>query len=978
MAIIYITGAGEFACLSLKERMPFFSRVIRVSVLSGLALTLGAPVSGQSVTSAVIAGVRVDTAKWLYKGSDITPDPAWSFGTLPNGLRYAIRRNEAPPGQVSVRVRVDAGSLMEGEDERGFAHFIEHLSFRGSKYVPDGEAKRVWQRFGASFGSDTNAQTTPTQTTYKLDLPSATQASLDESLKILSGMMAHPVITDASITAERPVVLAEQREQPGPQVRAGDALRQLFFAGQPLADRSPIGNIKTLEAATGAKVSAFHDRWYRPDNTVVIISGDLDPQIMADGIVANFQDWRGTGPTPADPDFGKPDAGEPVSATIAEPGLPAVVTMAVLRPWVFHEDTIIFNQRRMVDMLASRLISRRLENRARAGGSFLEASVSLDDVSRSANLTSVSIVPVGDDWQAALKDVRAVIADAMATPPTQAEVDREYADFDTALRTQVETARVEGSGKQADDLGEALDIRETVAGPKTSYDILKDARTKGMFTPATLLASTRSIFEGTTTRALANTKVPEPGATNALAALLKVDVTGLAGKRRRQGNVNWSQLPKLGKPGTVTARTKLGGIDMERVDFANGTRLLLFPNQAEPGRVYVRVRFGRGYNALPADKQSPAWAGDLALVQGGIGKLDQGDIDQLTSGRRIDLDFGIDDDAFALAALTSPSDYADELRLMAAKLTDPRWDPAPVIRARAVVTASEAGYAQSPDGVLQRDLQGLLHDGDPRWSTPTRAQAETLTPARFKAFWAPLLASGPIEVTVFGDVNANEAISAVGRTFGAMKPRSEAASPAPPIRFPQHVTTPVMRTHQGPDNQAEAVIAWATDGGTADIVEDRRLEVLSQIFGDRLFERLRQAAGASYSPGVINQWPVGLPNGGRLYAVGKVTPDKVPFFFELARSIAADLVANPVSADELQRILGPIRQQVMRVSSANQFWMRQLGGAAYHPDRIEAARTIARDYAAVTPADLQATAARYLQPDRDWTMAVVPADKPAK
>ncbi|MCH3755994.1 insulinase family protein, partial [Campylobacter coli] len=151
-----------------------------------------------------------------------------------------------------------AGSLNESDSQRGYAHFIEHLSFRGSEYVPDGEAKRVWQRFGATFGSDSNASTTPTQTLYKLDLPAATPQTLDESLKILSGMMEKPTLTDAAVAAERPIVLAERREQPGPQVRLADAMNALFFAGQPLADRSPIGTLKTLEAATGASIKAFH------------------------------------------------------------------------------------------------------------------------------------------------------------------------------------------------------------------------------------------------------------------------------------------------------------------------------------------------------------------------------------------------------------------------------------------------------------------------------------------------------------------------------------------------------------------------------------------------------------------------------------------------------------------------------------------------------------------------------------------------
>ena len=146
---------------------------------------------------------------WLFKGSDIPPDRSWTYGVLPNGLKYAVRRNGVPPGQVAIRVAIGAGSLMETDSERGFAHLIEHLSFRGSVHVPDGESKRVWQRRGVTFGSDSNASTSFTQTVYKLDLPSATPAGLDESMKILSGMMAEPTLTQAALDAERPVVLSQ-------------------------------------------------------------------------------------------------------------------------------------------------------------------------------------------------------------------------------------------------------------------------------------------------------------------------------------------------------------------------------------------------------------------------------------------------------------------------------------------------------------------------------------------------------------------------------------------------------------------------------------------------------------------------------------------------------------------------------------------------------------------------------------------------
>lgn len=949
---------------------------MRLTLIAGLLLSLAPQASGQNAASPATVPAPGSTIAsrdaWLYKGSDIAPDPAWRFGTLTNGLRYAVRKNGVPPGQVSVRIRIDAGSLMETDSERGYAHLIEHLSIRGSKYVPDGETKRIWQRFGATFGSDTNAQTTPTQTVYRLDLPSATDQALDETLKILAGIAEWPNITPAALNAERPGVMAELREQQGPQERFTDAMRQTFFAGQPIADRSPIGTAKTLDAATAAGVQAFHDRWYRPERAVVIISGDVDPATLETLVQKHFAAWRGVGPAPAEPDFGSPSPKQPATAAVVEPGLPVAVMMGVMRPWHFNNDTVLFNQNRMVDSLAAQVINRRLETRARAGGSFLQASVRVDDQARSANATMVSIVPIGDDWEAALKDVRAVIADAEAAAPSQAEIDRELADFDTALRTQVETSRVEASAAQADNMVEALDIRETVTSPATAYTVLQDARRKRMFTPARLIASTRRIFQGDATRALINTHTPDAAIATTLAAALKTDVTGFAGQRSAQAKVGFSKLPRLGKPATVVSREKIPDLGVEKVVFSNGVRMMMFASTSEPGRVYVRVRFGGGYNALPADRNTPSWAADAALVASGIGTLKQGDLDQLMAGRRIGIDFGIEDDAFSYSGLTSSADLYDELRLIAAKMEAPGWDPAPVSRIKSAVLAQYPTYSSSPDGVVARDLEGLLHDGDARWGTPTPDEVKATTAKDFRGLWEPLLEKGPIEVQVFGDVQAEAAIKAVANSIGTLKPRAADTVAAPPVRFPAHNAVPVVRTHDGLESQAAGVIAWPTGGGVDGVAEARRLDVLAAIFSDRLFDRLRLEAGASYSPNVSSSWPIGMTGGGRLIAIGLVPPDKTTFFFQVAREIAADLALHPIGDDELKRTMLPLMQTVMRSMTGSQFWMQQLTGGSYDERRVNAVLNLHRDLTGITAANLQETARKYLRPDTDWTMEVIP------
>ncbi len=445
-----------------------------------------------------------DPVPWLYQGSDVPVDKEWTFGVLSNGVRYAVRNNGVPPDQVSIRIRIDAGSLHERDDEQGYAHLIEHLTFRESKYLKEGEAIPRWQRLGATFGSDTNAETTPTQTVYKLDLPNATPETLDESFKLLSGMITAPIFTNAGVKTELPIVLAEMRERGGAAQRVNEATRALYFAGQPLADRSPIGREDTLTAANAASLSAFHQRWYRPENTVIVVAGDTTAAELERLTKTWFADWKVKGkPTPA-PSFGEPIAPAGSSSAMSEtgpvgearvlvePDLPRIVNYAILRPWKQVQDTIQYNRGLMLDQMAQALINRRLEAHARAGGSYLAAQVAQEDVSRSADATFVSVTPLTDDWQGALKDVRSVIADALATPPSQAEIDREIAEFDVAFQVPVETRDTLAGSKLADDIVRAVDIRETVASPETVLSVFRDMR--GEFTPDRVLKHTRSLL----------------------------------------------------------------------------------------------------------------------------------------------------------------------------------------------------------------------------------------------------------------------------------------------------------------------------------------------------------------------------------------------------------------------------------------------------------------------------------------------------
>lgn len=968
--------------------MSIFSRFARAF---SPALLLLAPATALACPIALApdeAGPQYANADdpWIYRGTDIPVDQGWLMGELPNGVRYAVRDNEVPPCQISLRVRIDAGSLHENDDERGFAHLVEHLTFRESRDFGPGQAIPHFQRLGAQLGSDTNAETSPTHTVYKLTLPDARRETLEESVRGFAGMIREPALSTANLTMDVPIVLAERRERAGPDRRIGEGTQRVFFAGQRLAERSPIGTAEALEGATQEAVRAFHDRWYRPENAVVVLVGDADVRLLAKLVEEHFGDWKGKGPLTPEPDFGAPSApdgavrgnafGEiPVGETnvIAEAGAPRVLTYAIMRPWVQVVDNLEYNRGVLLEAMAASIINRRLENRARAGGSYLAAQVGRTKVSRSADSTFVSFAPLGEDWRGALADVRGVIADGLALPPSQIEIDRAASEFDINFVNMVEQARIQAGRQLADDFVNAVDIREAVAAPSTFLSVFRSMQDR--FTPDQLFAATKRIFTGEVVRGVMVTPVAGNATPASLRAALAAPVEAIAGGRDDTAAVNFAELPPIGTPATPIARGPLPDIPhTEVVRFENGARAMLFSRGNEPGRVTVRVRFGGGWRAVGDDEGVYVNLGQAALVNAGLGPLGQNELDAIAAGRKLSFGVQIDEGAFVFEGITRAEDLRDQLYLFAAKLAMPRWDEAPFERAKASALLSYPTYETNPSGILNRDLDWLLRDRDARFAQPDPAALQAATPARFEEIWSRLMSQGPLEIAVFGDIDIEATIAMLSETFGALPPREELpqAQLARGLAFPDANADPLLLTHGGDPDQAAAVIAWPTGGGSAQITSGRKLELLSDIFSNRLIDQLRERAGAAYSPFVTSNWPQDVQSGGMLLALVQIEPALVPVFFQEADRIARDLAENGPNADELARVLEPRKQYITRAGTGHTFWLNQMEGGSFDVNRIAYLRSLYGDYANTTTEELRALAGQYLQGHGGYRVAVVP------
>ncbi len=233
----------------------------RLSVLPALALAVA--------TAAPLVAQDVDLASHLPTDTSVTT------GVFDNGLRYYIRANTRPEDRAELRLVVNAGSILEDDDQLGLAHFVEHMAFNGTRNYPKQELVEYLERIGMRFGPDINAYTTFDETVYMLTVPTDTVEVFEQAFQILEDWAHQVTFDDSEIDLERGVVIEEWRLGRGAAARMLDKQFPVLFKDSRYAERLPIGDPDVLGQFSYATLKRFYGDWYRPDLMTVIAVGDL-------------------------------------------------------------------------------------------------------------------------------------------------------------------------------------------------------------------------------------------------------------------------------------------------------------------------------------------------------------------------------------------------------------------------------------------------------------------------------------------------------------------------------------------------------------------------------------------------------------------------------------------------------------------------------------------------------------------------------
>lgn len=905
---------------------------------------------------------------WLTEGTDIPADPAWRFGTLPNGLRYAVRRGTQPPGAISVRVRVGVGALMEDDRQLGWSHLLEHMVFRGTSRYADGEGIKLWQRLGATFGSDTNAQTTQTATTYMLDLPRADADSYRQALAVLADMMDTARLDQTLLATERNVVDAERSTRLSPLVRkVRDVQQPLFYAGTKAAQRDVIGTSATLANADSRGLRAYYEAWYRPENAVVVVAGDADPALLEAEVRRAFGGWRGEGNAPPAPDWGAPTTPSTPVATVADQQLPDMLLVDFVSPHAERPVTVTRQQEQFAELVAIGVLNQRLAAAAQRGGAIVNVAVQRTEQRRIADQLLLQVQAKPGQWQAALAQAYAVLNGATATPPAQSEINQQTAAITAALQQQAASASTRSNPALVDGLVKAVEDADVTAAP--SFYVTLFAAQKPALTPTAIRDVIKRLLAPAPRLLVAGPQPVAGGTAAATQALGRAQrVAGAAAAEVRSVSLDQLRLP--GRPATIASSTAIAPLGADVVRLSNGVELVFKRTAFEKDRVRVRVQVAGGVLAESRGEPGLWWTAP-AVTAGGIGPFAPDEIARVTAGRQIGFAVQPAAGALALVGATNAADLQDSLKLMVGAITQPRFDATTVARLRDATAANYASLYSQPVAVFQVFGQTPLHGGDARFrALPSREAVAKLTPADFQRFWTERLARGNVRVVIVGDIDRDAASAAVARTFGTLAPRSAVTMNVADVRATPP-REPAVLTHQGNPDQALVIRAFPTIGLLEAPDAGAALDLAAAILQVRLTEGFRATEGSTYTPLAAHSQTPDLPRYGVLLAGAQVQTARVDAFGRSLDAAITDLASSGPTPDEFSRAQTTTISAAQRSREDNNWWLGVLG-SDLTPERVSGLTGRVERLRALTPTAVKDAASRYLAPRQGFTVAVRP------
>ena len=917
--------------------------------------------------SSLIAGVIS-----IAQAQTLPLDPAVRTGKLANGFTYYIRHNEEPKNRVMLYLVNKAGSVLEDEDQRGLAHFMEHMSFNGTTHYPHNQLIDYLQKAGVRFGADINAYTSFDETVYELPIPSDKPVLLKSGLEIMRDWAHEALLDPGEIDKERGVVLEEKRLGKG----AGERMRRQYWPvilnNSRYAERIPIGLDTVLNNFKRPVIARFYNDWYRPDLQALIVVGDINVDQIEAQVKQQFASLKNPVHERVRTKYTVPLDGKNHFMAVTDKEMTTTEAEIMIKHKAPELKTAADYRTALVQGLFDQMLSGRYAELLRKSDPpFVSGSAGISSFMGGLDDYGASVQAKPGELEKGVKAVWRETERLKRFGFTATELERAKTAYLNEMESALKEKSKTNSASYVKEYQAYFLTGEAAPGIDKEYQLTKDAMPGITLTDVNSLAKIYITSTNRDVLVLAPEKdksaLPDEATVNSW--LKSVEAESLA-----PYNDEVSSKPLLSAtptPGKIKSEEENKEFNIITITLSNGVKVLLKPTDFKNDQI-IFSGFASGGTSLysDADYQSAANAAGI-ISANGIGNYNTGELSKYLEGKQVSVRPYINERFEGINGGATPKDLETALQLTYAYFTEPLKDTAIFKGIIDRSKASLANRANDPNSVFGDTVSAVLGNHNIRRTGPSLQKLEQIDLDRAYDIYKERFADASnFTFTFVGSIDTNTIKPLLEKYLGSL-PSANKHEDAKDLNIHAPAGRIEKTVYKGTEPKATVYLVYT---GTYDYSPDNnvKMDAMKEVLEIRLLQRLREDESGVYSPGAQ-------------VATVKLPQQRYSFMvhFGCAPQNVEKLIASTL--DEINKLKtdGPLQENIDKWRAeektsfepqlkTNNFWLGYLNGQLQNQEKLDEVNNYNGLLDNVKPGDVKIMAGKYLNGDNYIRLVLMP------
>jgi zinc protease len=897
------------------------------------------------------------------------------IGKLANGFTYYIRRNVEPKDRAQLYLVNKIGSIVENEEQRGLAHFMEHMSFNGTKNFPKNDLVNYLQKAGVRFGADLNAYTSFDETVYQLPIPTDDPEVFKNGMQIMRDWAQDATLDPAEINKERGVVLEEKRLGKGATQRMQDKYLPMLFNNSRYSNRLPIGTEEVLKTFKPETIRQFYTDWYRPDLQALIVVGDVDVNTVEQMIKKQFSTLK----SPAKPrlrvDYNIPLLNKNQFTVVYDKEFPVTVAQIIIK----HPETVVKTtadlRNNMIRSIYNQMTNARFsELTKQANPPFLQGGASIGGFLAGLDAATTFVVAKPGELEKGFKTALRETERIKRFGFVQTELDRAKSEFMQQQESAYKERDKTTSDRFVNEYQQNFLTGEASPGIQYEYDFYKQniagislADVNGIAKKYITDVNRDVIIMGPEKDK--ETLPNEATVNNWIKAVNSDEITAYVDQVSDKPLL--SAKPTAGK---VVSEKKISEVGITELTLSNGVKVMLKPTDFKNDEIsFSAVSPGGTSLYNDADYQSAANAATI-INRSGLGDFNSIQLSKLLTGKKVVVQPSISERSESIVGFTNPQDLETALQMVYLYFTNPRKDEEIFKGFITQMKGNLANRGNDPGSVFSDTVAAVLGNHNVRRTGPSIEKVEQINLDRAYAIFKERFAdASDFTFTFVGNFDVDKIKPLLEQYLGSLPATNRNDKPRDlGIQIPAGKIDKTVLKGQEPKATVRLVFSGDYEYNEAN---NNQLEALAEVLNIKLIERLREDEGGVYGVGArasYSKYPRSRYSLNISFGCG---PENVEKLIASTLDEINKIKQNGAQAGDIEKFVAEERRTTETQLKENGFWLGYLTGQIQDNEDPKQILGYLQGLKKISPELLKAAANKYLSGKNYIRLVLLPESK---